>query len=403
MQDDRGRRLPQRLGRADFLKLGALAAGTGIFAACGGADEEVSESRPPAPASQEAAGTSAAASPPEPPAEAEPAHPPIEDESGDLLVFEWAGYEVKPLWRAYRQKFPDDKPKFAFLTSDDQAISKVAGGFTADLVHPCVGYVADWVELGVVQPFDPSLLSHFGELNSALVKAGQVNGEQYFIPADWGFSAPLYRADKVDPREDSWTLLYDERYEGKISWWDSFENLVIGGYVRGFADPWDMSDDELEIVKEDLVAAKPLVRNFWSSYTDLNTDLANGNVWIAYAWPDAWLAAKSEGLDVVYMEPKEGRLSWVCGFLLFASTENYHYAHEFVDAWISSETALWTLENYAYGHANTSVDVAALDPALVAAFGLDDSAVLQEPRAHIDRHVPRRRLYNKIWSEIKAA
>ena len=387
------------------MKLGALAAGSGLLAACGGAKEQASESPPPAPETDEDPDTTttAAAPPREPPPETEPAHPPIEDESGDLLVFDWAGYEVKPLWRAYREKFPDRKPKFAFLTSDDQALAKVAAGFTADLAHPCVGYVQDWIELGVVQPFDPSLVSHFGELNPALVKAGQVNGEQYFVPADWGFSAPLYRADKVDPREDSWALLYDERYEGKISWWDSFENLVIAGYVRGFANPWDLSDEELEIVKQDLVTAKPLVRNFWASYTDLNTDLANGNVWIAYAWPDAWLAAKGEGLDVVYMEPKEGRLSWVCGFVLFADTDNYRHAHEFVDAWISPETAVWTLENYAYGHANASVDVAALDPTIVAAFGLDDPAVLDEPRAHIDRHVPRRRLYNKIWSEIKAA
>ena len=162
-----------------------------------------------------------------------------------------------------------------------------------------------------------------------------------------------------------------------------------------------MTDEELEIVKQDLLDKKHLVRSFWSSY-DLNTDLA-GNVWIAYAWPDAWVAAKGEGLDVAYMEPKEGRLSWVCGFVLLDETENYHHAHEFVDAWISPETAAWTLANYAYGHANTTVDLANVGPELVGAFRLDDPAVLAEPRTHLDRYVPRRRLYNTIWTEIKAA
>ena len=75
-----------------------------------------------------------------------------------------------------------------------------------------------------------------------LVKGGQIDGKQYFIPADWGFSSVLYRKDKVEPNgEESWDLFYDDRYKGKISWWDSpIENFLIWGYVNGF-DPyhWD--------------------------------------------------------------------------------------------------------------------------------------------------------------------
>lgn len=389
--------LDRRLGRRELLELGATTAGAGLLAACGGAGKE--ESQQPSGAGAGAAGSTEA----EPAAPAEPVVPPVEDEPGDLLVFDWAGYEVKPLWRQYRRKFPDQPPKYTFLTSDDQALGKVRAGFRADLVHPCVGYVRDWVELGVVQPFDPSLISHFDQLNPAMVAAGQVDGQQYFIPCEWGFSSLLYRTDKVEPGEASWQLMYDERYEGKISWFDGIETLIIAGYIRGFPDPWDMTDEELDIVKADLTDKKRLVRTFWSSYTDLNADFANGNVWIAYAWPDAWVTAKGEGVDVAYMEPKEGRLSWVCGFVLFAETENYRHAHEYVDAWASPETAAWVVTNYAYGHANTAVDLAELDPTLVEAFKLADPNVLTEPRTHIDRYVPRRRDYGKAWSEVKAA
>ena len=134
--------LRRRLGRADLLRLGAAAAGSGILAACGddGSAEPVAAAEPPPPPPTEkvAATTTAVPEPTPPP---EPARPPLEEEPGDLLVFDWAGYEVKPLWRQYRRKFPDEKPKFAFLTSDDQALGKVGGGYRPDLVHPCVGYV----------------------------------------------------------------------------------------------------------------------------------------------------------------------------------------------------------------------------------------------------------------------
>jgi len=367
--------------RGDFLRAGAMAAGTAALAACG-----VDEEKPAA------TGTTTKVS-----------HPPIEQEPGPLRVFEWAGYEIKPLWRPYAKSFPDDKPKFSFLTSDDQALSKVRAGFRADLVHPCVGYVQDWVRLDAIQPFDPALLSNYEDLNPSMLKAGQVDGKQYFIPADWGFSAPLYRSDKVEPQEESWSLLYDERYSGKISWWDSMENLTIVGYVRGFENPWDMTDDELEEAKSFLISKKKVVRTLWTTSTDLYNDFGSGNVWIAYAWPDNYVDAKSKGLDVVYPEPTEGRLSWVCGFVLAKDTENYHHAHEFVDAWSSARTGRWLLDNYYYGHANTKVDLKGIDPSLVDSFHLGDPSALEEPKAHIDRYVPRRQIYNRVWEEVKAA
>ena len=41
-------------------------------------------------------------------------------------------------------------------------------------------------------------------------------------------------------------------------------------------------------------------------------------------WPDGYYQAKTRKLkdvDVRYMWPKEGRLAWVCGFVLHANTE----------------------------------------------------------------------------------
>jgi spermidine/putrescine transport system substrate-binding protein len=385
----------RRLGRGDFLKLGALTAGTGILAACGADD------------APEPSGGGAATGATEPAEE----HPPIEQEPGDLEVFEWAGYE----YPAYGGKdgvlkpYVDErgKPKFTFLTSDDQALGKVRAGYRPDIVHPCVDYVGNWVEMGVVQPWDTSLMPNFADLEDPLVQGGQIDGQQYFIPADWGFSSPLYRSDQVEPDgEESWQLFYDDRYEGKISWWDSpLENFVIWGYVNGVDDPWAMSDEELDEARDFLMSKKHLCRNFWSSQTDLDADIAAGNVWIAYAWAGSYVAAKDAGLDVVYSEPKEGRLGWNCGFVLMADTPNFRHAHEFIDAWSSVESAEWIINNYAYGHANTTVDLAKVPADYVDVFHLDNPEARQEPNAHYARPVPTadRARYAQRWDEVKAA
>ncbi len=62
-----------------------------------------------------------------------------------------------------------------------------------------------------------------------MVKAGQYGGKQYGIPDDWGFDAILYRTDKVTPKSRSWGLIFDDRYKGKISWFDDLNMLTIAG------------------------------------------------------------------------------------------------------------------------------------------------------------------------------
>jgi spermidine/putrescine-binding protein len=393
MSTEHGERSGRRLGRDDFLKLGVVTVGTGVLAACG------------------AEGAPEPAATPTGPGEEAVERPPIEEEPGDLEVFEWAGYE----YPAYGGKngvlkpYVDlrGKPKFTFLTSDDQALGKVRAGYRPDMVHPCVDYVGNWVEMGVVQPWDTSLITNFADLEAPLVQGGQLDGQQYFIPADWGFSSPLYRSDEVEPDgEESWALFYDDRYEGKISWWDSpLENFVIWGYVNGIEDPWNMTDEQLDEARDFLMSKKHLCRNFWSSQTDLDADIAAGNIWIAYAWAGSYVAAKDAGLDVVYSEPKEGRLGWNCGFVLLADTENFRHAHEFVDTWSSVESAEWIINNYAYGHANTSVNLANVPEDYVAVFHLDDPEARQEPNAHYARPVSteRRAAYAQRWDEVKAA
>ena len=375
-------------GRRDFLRAMGVVAATGLLANCRQAEE--------------ASGPTSSGTSPS-------THPPIDQEPGALEIYDWAGYgdgaygdEV--LWKAYAKSYPDSVPSFTTFKDDDSGYAKVAAGASYDIVHPCAYRFQDWVDLGVLQPWDTSLLSNFDSLNPALQASGNIDGQQYFIVPDWGFAAPMYRADEVQPTEDSWGLLWDERYADKISWWDSLNMFVVAGYFNGVADPWAMSDEELEAQKEFLTSKVGLVRDFWD--IDPTADIQNGDVWITYAWPSHWWAAKDYGagdLDVVYMDPKEGRTSWYCGFALFADTENYHHAHEYVDAWASEPSGEWLITNYAYGHTNTEVDLSGVPQELVDTFGLDDPSVLEEPNSHPERPIERRDVYEELWLEVKAA
>jgi spermidine/putrescine transport system substrate-binding protein len=375
----------QKLGRRDVLRLAVVVGGGSFLAACGGDDEAEPSGATEAVDTQE--------------------RPPIEQEPGSLSILEYAGYEPQDLWQPYAARFPDEKPTYSFFASDQEALGKVAAGVEADLMHPCSGFIPDFVRSGKVQPWETSLLTNFSDLNPALVEVGQVDGEQYFVPLDWGFISVLYRADEVEPEEDSWMLLFDDRYSGKIVWYDSAQDmLAIGAYALGVPDPWNMSDAELQEVTDFMIDKKKRnVRRIWSNQADMEQDMASGNALISYSWASSWVNLKNKDIDVVYLNPKEGRLAFLCGMMLFEGTENFRHAHAYTDAWASPESGLWLLNNYAYGHSNTKIDLSQVDPTLVEAFELRDPEAIAEPRTHVLKYIERREQYGTAWDEIKAA
>ena len=113
--------------------------------------------------------------------------------------------------------------------------------------------------------------------------------------------------------------------------------------------------------------------------------------------------AKGAGLDVEYMNPKEGRITWSCGLGLFGDSQNYYHAHDYADSWSSSKAAQFLVGSYYYGHANTNIDLDAISADIVKALSLDDLSILEPPNSNVESYIPRRQDYANAWDEVKAS
>jgi spermidine/putrescine transport system substrate-binding protein len=364
--------LGRRLSRQDLLKWAAVAGGAGLVAGRSGL------------------------------ADAMRAFPAAE--SGRLQVLDWAGYGNdggQSMFAQYVKQYPNNKPQFTYMTNESDALAKLHAGLKADLFRPYVGWVKYFATSGLVQPWDTSKIPNFKLLNPFMVKAGQYNGKQYGIPEDWGFDAVLYRTDKVKPKAKSWGLLFDERYKGKIAWFDDLGMIVMTGLYLGFKDPWNQTSAQLKRSQKFLISKKHLVRLIWASETNLWEAFGSGDVWIAYAWPNDWVQMKKKGLPVVYMHPKEKPIAWVGMMMLLNGSPRPDLAHAYVNAWSSTKSAKWLEDNYGYGHANTVARPSSTD--LANALQIGNPKAVGLPNAYLDRDIPQRALYAKLWEEVKAS
>jgi spermidine/putrescine transport system substrate-binding protein len=355
-----------------------------------------------------------------------PKFDPATEPSGTLQVFEWQGYQDKHMWADYiNGPYGKTSPlNFTFLQDDQQALAKASSGVNYDLMHPCIAYWRDWQQAQLIQPFDTSLLPNLSGVPASILKNGQDDaGLQWAVPFDIGFSTLCYRADKVQPKTQSWDLLTDPTYKGRISMYsDEVTMIKIGAMINAgrqgqLVNPNTLNQSQIDASKATLIAAAPLWRNFWSSETAAEQDMINGNIDIAYFWPDGYWNvkqnAKMKGVQVEYMWPREGRLAWVCSLVLGSQTKAPGRATLAVAAANEPKTAVWLTTAYEYGSAQQQGVLAALDAAgqkgLVNAFSLNNPAAFAPPVSFgaqgswFEHYIPNRTAYVKAGQEVKAS
>ena len=140
-------------------------------------------------------------------------------EPQELLVLEWSGYEVEDFWTDFAEAQPEVTLEWEYGATDAEILSLMQAGSQADVFHFYTGWQQFYVDEGLVAEIDTAKLTNWDAVPDEYKALGQIDGVQYFIPWDWGYSSIMYNTDQV-PEVTSWDVLFNEDYAGHISMWD---------------------------------------------------------------------------------------------------------------------------------------------------------------------------------------
>jgi spermidine/putrescine transport system substrate-binding protein len=322
---------------------------------------------------------------------------------GELVVLEWAGYDAPDFWTDFKASHPDVKVSFDIGSTDADVYAKMKAGGQADIFHAYTGWLQFYVDEGLVEEIDVSKLAHWNKVPENFKAIGRLNGKQYFLPWDWGFTSILYRTDKVDGRVDSWAALLDPKFKGHISTWDDGPGMVtVSSYIHGY-DETAITAQQLAAIKDEWIAQRSLNLFYWAGEPELIDAMANGDVWVAYAWQGAYATLLGQGVPVAYADPKEGRNSWVGVYGIRKGTPNLALALEFLDDKLADATATNVVNQLYYGVANQEVMAGISDETLKQAFSVDDPTVLERTNFTPNVTTQQRDDWTAMWTEVKAA
>jgi spermidine/putrescine transport system substrate-binding protein len=187
----------------------------------------------------------------------------------------------------------------------------------------------------------------------------EVDGKRYMLPAWWGLTSVTFRTDickEYVPQEThTWGILWDEKYSGRLSMIDSLiDGVMVAGIYSGAKDPFNMTDAEVQKVKELMVKQRPLLRFYTNDASEWGQALASGEVVAADSWNDTILMLSNQGVPAAFMRPKEGAMTWPCGLVqtTFGNPALEGRIYDLLDAFLSPETGHYWIQTFGMGHSN---------------------------------------------------
>ncbi|MEM9434889.1 MAG: extracellular solute-binding protein [Pseudomonadota bacterium] len=306
----------------------------------------------------------------------------------DLLVFDWSGYEEDGFFIKYAEQHGSG-PTYAFFGEEEEAFQKLRSGFKADVAHPCSQSVDKWFQAGLIEPWDISKIPTYDTLSDlykndpTFVRDGQV----YFIPADLGMTGIAYNVDEV-PAEDVATLnsFTDPKYAGRTSLPDNVDDAYALAYLATGVSDWTAATQEqFEAASAWMREAHANARAYWADGAELAQLMATNEVLISWAWNETPVQMVADGYNIGFQrEAAEGSSSWFCGYVnLVDGPGSEDKAHEFMESFLSQETADYIVNEWGYGHSNTTAMGSFGEDTLVSV-GLNDISVPQLAQLPMD-------------------
>ncbi|MGB3406931.1 MAG: ABC transporter substrate-binding protein [Jannaschia sp.] len=322
--------------------------------------------------------------------------------TAEIVVFDYAGFEDP----AFHSKFIETHgaaPDFAFFGDEEEAFQKLQSGFKADVTHICAGSVTKFVESGLVEAWDLSLIPEWENLNRDLT--GQEVGsteEVFFIPTDYGSTAIAYNTEEV-PAEDvaSLDVFLDPKYQGRMTLPDNVDDAYALAYLATGVTDWSTATEEQFNAASDwLRQAHANLRTYWTDPAELAQLLASGEVLVSWAWNETLPTMADEGFPIGFQrETAEGSSLWLCGYVnMVAADGEEAMAYDYINAMLDPSSTVALLEA-GFGQSNAAAMEGQGQDALVASgLGMVDAPVL----AQLPMPSTLREMQNETFERIKA-
>ena len=320
--------------------------------------------------------------------------------SKTLNIYNWSDYIAEDTVPNFVKEF-GVKVNYDTYEDNEALLAKLQSGATGyDIVVP-TGYMVEiMIKQGLLTPINHVNIPNLKGVSEALQDPPYDPGRQHTVPWQWGTTGFAYNSKKVSGTVDSWKLLWDPTYTGKITMLDDMRSAIsVALKLLGYSLN-STSEKELMEAKKLLMEQKPLLKAYISA--PVKSLLISGEVWLSQLWVGDTLMAKDENNDIDYCIPKEGCEIWDDNLAIPKTAPHKYTAEVWMNYCLQPEVSA-AVSNFV--HYATPVEAA---KKRINKEDLNNPGIYPSPevmkRLEFQKDVGEAtRIYDQIWTELKAA
>lgn len=273
--------------------------------------------------------------------------------SGELNIFAMSDYFPAEVLKSFEEKF-NCRTHYDNFSSNEELLAKLqAGAEGYDIIIPSDYAMKVLIDGGLVGPLDHTKLPNIANLAPEFRRVPFDIGNKYSVAYTWGTTGIIYNSEYVNPQSESLSLLFDERYKGKIALLDDMRE-VFGIILKSRGYSSNTKDKgELELARQFLTQLKPSVRLFAS---DPKQHILAGDIWIAQIYSGDAFQITRENPKFKYFVPAEGGTIWIDNLAIPAKAQNTNLAHAFINYILDADVGAQITEKLFYASPNQAAE-----------------------------------------------
>lgn len=259
---------------------------------------------------------------------------------GQLNLIAWEGY-AQPDWVQPFEKDTGCTVSAKYAGSSNEMVSLMANGGNGqfDMVSASGDAGLRLIYGGDVKPVNIDLVPEWKNFYKFLQSPdfNTINGKHYGVSYEFGPNVLLYNKTEFPTAPDSWSVIYNKDYSGKVSVpnnpiqiADAALYLATAQPDLGIKDPYELTQKQFDAAVALLKQQRPLIKKYWDLASQEISLFQSGAVTVGAAWPyqtNTLVAAKAPVADTI---PKEGATGWADTWMLATKAPHPNCAYKYL-------------------------------------------------------------------------
>lgn len=240
-----------------------------------------------------------------------------------------------------------------YASNEDMYAKLKSGAVRYDIIIPSDYMIELMIEEDMLEEINFSNIPNYQYIAKEYCGLFYDPENKYSVPYTYGMIGIIYNTSMVEGTPDSWNLMWDENYKGKILNFNNPRDAFGTAMYRLGIDVNTTAHADWDAAFEALKAQKPLVQSYVMD--EIFNKMKGASAAIAPYYAGDFLTMYGDNEDLAFYYPKEGTNVFVDAICIPKGTQHKELAEAYINFLLSEEPAVANAEYICYASPNMLV------------------------------------------------